>query len=72
MENNIRVLIMKVADYGRTDAEYIENSELTDAELNEMYNKGTGVYTLSDFMDLCNSQEFDIESYWVTYIRVKK
>lgn len=34
-------------------------------------NKQISVYELTDFMDLCNNQDFDIENSWVGYINIK-
>jgi len=27
-------------------------------------------YELTDFMDLCNNEEFDIDNYWISYVFV--
>ena len=66
---NIRVLLFPVGgDYDRRgDAEFIENSSYDINQLRALPND-VQVYTLSEFMDICNDQQFDIEEYWVTYI----
>ena len=38
-------------------------------EINGCYN--LLYYNLSDFMDMCNDQEINLENYWVTYINIK-
>jgi hypothetical protein len=73
MIDNIRILLLDIDIHDRRKgAEFIENSEFTPTQLRVMSNSGVGIYTLSEFMDLCNDQEFYIDGYWVTYIRVKK
>lgn len=68
---NVRVLLFRVDDYDRRhDVEFIENNEFDIHTLETAIPNDVAVLTLSDFMDLCNDQEFDIENYWVTYINL--
>lgn len=68
--SSTRILLYPVNLFERRrDAEYIENSTLTVHQL-EAIDKNIMSYNLSDFMDFCNDQEFDIENYWVSYIQL--
>ena len=70
---NVRVLLFRVDDYDRRrDVEFIENNVYDIHELETAIPNDVAVLTLSEFMDLCNDQEFDVESFWVTYINLVK
>lgn len=69
----IRILLFLVDKYDRrTDVEFIENNVYDLHQLETAIPNDVWVLTLSEFSDLCNNQEFDIENYWVTYIRYAK
>jgi hypothetical protein len=69
----IRILLFPIDRYDRRrDAEFIENSVYDIHGLETAIPNDVGVLTLSEFMDLCNDQEFDIENYWVSYVRYDK
>lgn len=66
---NVRILLFPVDKYDRrSDVEFIENNQYDIHQMETLFGSDVLDYTLSDFMDLCNNQEFDIESYWVTYV----
>lgn len=70
---NVRVLLFRVDDYDRRrDVEFIENNVYDIHKLETAIPNDVAVLTLSEFMDLCNDQEFDVENYWVTYINFVK
>lgn len=70
MKTELRILLLPVEHFDRRrEAEYLENSTLTIHQL-EALDRNIIDHTLSDFMDLCNDQEFDIENYWVSYIQL--
>lgn len=61
------IALMPVSHYDRrTDAEWVHNTILTD-EFKEKYPYAT-ILDLSEFMDLCNDQEIDLEEYWITFL----
>ena len=69
--DSIRVLLYPIGNHDRrTDAEHIENNGYTLVELETVLPNDVQVYTLSQFMDLCNDEEFNPDSYWVSYIRI--
>jgi hypothetical protein len=69
--DSIRVLLYPMDNHDRiTDAEYIENNGYTLEELETVLPNDVSVLTLSEFMDLCNNEEFNPDSYWVSYIRI--
>jgi len=70
MSTEIRILLFPIIKYDRrSDAEFVENN-VYDTLI--PFDDDVLVYTLNDFSSLCNDQEFDIESYWVSYIRYIK
>ena len=70
MTTEIKMLLFPIDKYDRrNDVEFIENNYYTLDELETKIAKDIVVLSLSDFQDLCNDQEFDIENYWVTYVR---
>jgi threonyl-tRNA synthetase len=71
IEKKIRVLLYPVSSYDRrSDAELIENNAYTLEDLETLIPNDVSVYSLTDFMDLCNNQELNLEEYWVSYIRI--
>jgi len=70
VQEQIRVLLYPVSNYDRRDAEHIENNDITINKLETLIPNDVGVSKLTDFMDLCNNQELNLEEYWVSYIRI--
>lgn len=69
--DSIRVLLYPIDNHDRrTDAEHIENNGYTIDELMSILPPDVSILTLSQFMDLCNNEEFNPDSYWVSYIRI--
>jgi hypothetical protein len=69
--DSIRVLLYPIDNHDRrTDAEHIENNGYTLEELETVLPNDVSVLTLSQFMELCNNEEFNPDSYWVSYIRI--
>jgi hypothetical protein len=68
--DNLRVVLIPVTDDfdGRELAEEMENQKQTLYWLEEV-NKFL-VFTLSEFMDLCNDQELNLEDWWISYVQV--
>lgn len=68
--DNLRVILIPVKDGfdGRKIAEEMENEKQTLYWLEEV-NKFS-VFTLSDFMDLCNNQELNLEDWWISYVQL--
>ena len=63
----------------RKDAEKIEGMFLGDRTIREVWKELTlrfelktdtelRVYNLSDFMDMCNNEEFHQQDWWLTYV----
>lgn len=68
--DNLRVILIPVTDDfdGRKFAQEIENQEIT---LHSLAEKDCMVFTLSDFMDLCNDQEIEsLEGWWISYAKI--
>ena len=68
--DNLRVILIPVNDQfdGRRFAEQIQNQEIT---LHSLAEKDCMVFTLSDFMDLCNDQEIEsLEGFWISYVKI--
>jgi len=68
--DNLRVILIPVTDDfdGRKFAEEIENQEIT---LHLLKEKDCMVFSLSDFMDLCNDQEITgLDFYWISYAKI--
>ena len=70
IQEQIRVLLYPVSGHDRRDCENIENNGYAVNESDMVLPNDVLSYTLSDFMDACNNQEIELESYWVTYIRI--
>lgn len=70
IKTETKVLLLPVEYFDRKkDAEMIENSTWDIHQL-EAIDPRILDYNMSDFMDLCNDQEFNIENYWVSYIQL--
>lgn len=72
MSIEIRVLLFSIDRHDRKDAEFIENNVYDLHQLETAIPRDVDIVTLSDFMDLCNSQMIDLEHYWISYIRYDK
>jgi hypothetical protein len=55
----------------RMDAEHLENNTLDIIQVNELRASGAAVLELTSFMDICNDQEINLDSYWISYITVE-
>ena len=53
------------------DAEHLENNTLDIIQVNELRARGAAVLELTSFMDICNDQEINLDSYWISYITVE-
>ena len=78
MKKETLVLLFEVNFFDRRDAELIENNNCNSQQLAAIVDMAKekettiGVYSLTDFMDLCNNQEVEIENYWVSYVNYTK
>ena len=78
MKNAI-VIIPVGSSIDRTDLEGIEGIEFEDVSQlvntlsneNEKLKDVIGVYSLTDFVDLVNNQEFDESGSWITWVNIK-
>lgn len=77
------VLIRVGGSYlARKTCEHIENSQYASIEecmsvilkhLDKVDKNGiVQFYSLSNFMDLCNNQEIELEDYFITYVNIFK
>lgn len=57
---------------GRPLLESIEGQVFISLEAVKNVYKEIQVYTLSEFMDLCNDQELILDNFWVGYINVEQ
>ena len=62
------IVLLPITLFDRKQAEQIENCESSSEIVKKIIEKAICM-EISDFMDLCNNQEFDIEQYWLTYIK---
>ena len=53
----------------RIEATIVE--EDVDNEINDLSDVSYEMYPISDYMDMLNNQEINIENYFVTYIYIK-
>ena len=70
--DDIRIVLTSVdieEGNGRKVSELLEGTILSKEDL---YNLKADVYSLSDFVDLCNDQCFNVDEYWVTYVIIKE
>lgn len=51
----------------RIEGEYIEDFD-NHHDIQEVPPNKYEVYKLTDFMDLCNDQEIDLENYFITFV----
>ena len=64
---NLRIVLVPVdGTNGRKIAEHFENFEVTLQDID-----GLPRFSLTEFMDYCNDQEFNPEKWWVTYVKLK-
>ena len=71
------IILVPVTMGDRTVLEHIENEKFENANdipkvLNLELGKSVFLQDLTNFMDYCNNQELDLESYWVGYVQVPK
>lgn len=66
------ILLLPVLMHEREFAEKIEGTHFKTPEdekiINELPNTCL-LYNMSDFMDLCNNQELELENYWITHLK---
>jgi len=64
----VKILVFPVSKYDRReDVEFIEgNTYLIDTL--ETIPNDIGDYSLSDFVTLCNDEEFNIDGHWITWV----
>jgi hypothetical protein len=62
------IVLLPIALFDRKQAERIENCESSNENVKKIIEQSICM-EIFDFMDLCNNQEFDIEQYWLTYIK---
>ena len=78
MKTETLILLFEIDYFDRKEAELVENNNCNSEQLAAIIDmakeKATTIliYSLTDFMDLCNNQEFQIESYWVSYVNYTK
>ena len=73
VKTELRILVLDVDQYDRKDdAEMMENSIVTKKQIDELKNNSGNsmCYTLSDFMDAINNDDFSFAASWMTYVRV--
>ena len=56
---------------GRPFVESIEGQVFISLEAVKNVYKDMKIYTLSEFMDLCNDEELNLDNFWVGYINVE-
>jgi hypothetical protein len=56
----------------RMDAEQLGNNTMDIIQVNELRARGAAVLELTEFMDICNDQVINLDSYWMSYITIKK
>jgi hypothetical protein len=72
MNIEVRILLIPIDEHDRRGfAEKIESNVYFSSELSTAIPNDVNVFSLTDFMDLCNNQEIDLEQYWVSYIWVR-
>jgi hypothetical protein len=78
MKQETLILLFEVAHFDRKEVEFIENNTYDSYTLVEVVDMAKekettiGMYSLTDFMDLCNNQEIYLEDYWVSYVNYIK
>jgi hypothetical protein len=68
------ILLFDTNYFERTEVENIENKTYNSEQFIEVIDMAKekettiGVYSLTDFMDLCNNQEVNLDGYWISYV----
>ena len=63
------IVLMPIQKNERKLAERIENCLLSDEQIKQLRINGAMFLQPTDFMDMCNNQEINLEEYWVSYIK---
>lgn len=76
MTTKIILIPVRGITNGRKKCELIENSEFKSIRAVKLFLakervKKYSVYSLTDFMDLCNNQEIVLDNYWLSYFKIK-
>lgn len=68
----VKIVLLPTNEYDRRSyAERYENTTYkTFKEAREVFGENAGICELTDFMDMCNDQEMNLEQYWITYITI--
>jgi hypothetical protein len=82
MTKSIRIVLLSVDDFsdGRKVADRVQGNTYsnTTKALKDILSKedletaGVGIYEPNDFMEACNSQEINLEQFWVSYIFIEE
>jgi hypothetical protein len=64
----MKIALLPIKFYDRKEAEKIENCELLNENVKKVIEKAI-IMEISDFMDLFNNQEINMDEYWITYIK---
>ena len=76
MKQETLILLFPISHFDRKEAEGIENNAYTSDNFNEALSiwdekeANIEAHSLTDFMDLCNNQDVNLEDYWVTYVKL--
>lgn len=68
------IILLPVEDTDRRgDAEHIEGNVYSSREkLKAKLPQSAEIYSLSEFMDLCNDQSIVLENFWVSYVTIEE
>tara|TARA_R110000868_G_scaffold410452_1_gene698518 strand:- start:599 stop:835 length:237 start_codon:yes stop_codon:yes gene_type:complete len=72
------ILLFDTNYFERMEVENIENKTYNSEQFIEIIDMAKekettiGVYSLTDFMDLCNNQEVYLDGYWISYVNYIK
>ena len=76
----VKIVLLPIGSHDRKTAETIESQTFSNfAELSSRISEITGVKNsgsnvqlleLTDFMDMCNDEEFHPDTYWVSYVKI--
>lgn len=76
----VKIVLLPIGSHDRKTAETIENHTFSNfgelssriSEITGVKNSGSNVrlLELSDFMDMCNDEEFNPDTYWVSYVNI--
>lgn len=61
------IALLPIDLFTRNQAENIENCSLSNDNVQKIIEKVI-LLEITDFMDLCNNQEIDLNNYWVSYL----